>query len=60
MEVFAVLFHALSVVAVHYVDEPLRILKVVMPEFGGFNLTADIPYVKLKVLVLDCLDVVAD
>ena len=60
MEGLTGLFEATSVVAVHHVDEPLRVVVVVLPEAAQLVLTADVPTVELKVLVLESLNVEAD
>lgn len=59
-EFSAGLIHAVAVVGVNDEDQALGARKVVSPERTDLVLTADIPNIKLGVLVSDSLDVEAD
>ena len=60
MERLCTLSDSLLVCAVNDIDEPLRVVKVVLPEAAQFVLATDVPAIELEVLVLERLHVEAN
>ena len=60
MERLSTLSQSPLVRAVDDIDEPLRVVKVVLPEAAKFVLATDVPAVELEVLVLERLHVEAN
>ena len=57
LELFTRLNHTIPIVGVDHEDDALCVLEVVSPQWPNLILSTDIPYGKLNVLVLDCLNV---
>lgn len=57
LEFLGCFLHSLSILAVYYIDEAIRVVEVMSPQRAKLFLTADIPHSEQHVLVLHFFDI---